>query len=80
MAAEFKLVEDPESLMKTLAASGHVRVVTPHTSNYLILAPSNISGDTDVIQALLDVTCGRDESLLNTNLVSCPREGICPSH
>lgn len=76
MAAEFEVVADHESLMKTLSASGHVRVVTPHTSNYLILAPSNISSDKDMIQALLDVTCGRDESLLNTNLVSCPREGI----
>lgn len=75
VAAEFKVVVEPESMMKTLSSSGHVRVITPHTTNYLILAPSSISSDKHTIQALLDVTCGRDDALISANVISCSREG-----
>lgn len=76
VAAEFCVTVDLEVLMKTLRESGHSLVDTPHTANYLILAPSNISHDVNTIQALLDVTCGRDEALMNAPIDSCPREGM----
>jgi len=73
IAAEFKVNIEPQALMTVLEASRHVRVVTAHTANYIIVVPESIRDDRHSLQSLLDVTCGREETV--TENTTPAREG-----
>ncbi|XP_067947901.1 mitogen-activated protein kinase kinase kinase 4-like isoform X2 [Watersipora subatra] len=61
ISAEFEVKIKSIDLMRVLQSTKHVRVIVPHTANYIILAPDCIKDDKQTLLALLDVTCGRED-------------------
>ena len=48
-------------------------MITPHTANYILVVPSIIKDDKQSLLALLDVTCGREDT--GAEATSSVREG-----
>ncbi|KAK7021049.1 hypothetical protein SK128_007163 [Halocaridina rubra] len=58
VAAEFDMRGDPAMVLEKLRATGHLRVVAPHSHNHFIFVPGRIKDKREYIWHLLDMRVG----------------------
>ncbi|XP_037079142.1 mitogen-activated protein kinase kinase kinase 4-like [Pollicipes pollicipes] len=62
IAAEFSIRSTSAGILARLAATGHVRVIAPHSQNHVIFIPGSIRMDRAYVWQLLDMTLSRQDS------------------